>query len=157
MAAPTSMSTPVAQLPPGNAASPVNARHDEDQIVADVLKEMSDAKPPSPPPHATSHGSSSQAPHIVQQYALPPMPPSFYTPPSQQEESTTLFGFVEKEHLIRAAVAGIVAIVLFYPDSLEEVYGKVPGIGSKLQPYDKVIRALLLVVLLYVVLWKLNL
>lgn len=148
-----SMSTPVTQLPP-TTAPPGNVRHDEDQIVADVLSEMQSERhpahssPSTPPPPAPP-------PQIVQQYMLPSQlpSPSMY---GQQHSSEKIFGVIEKEHAIRAAVAALVALVLFYPESLSSVYGKIPTLGSHLEQYDKLVRALLLAVLLYVLMWKLN-
>jgi hypothetical protein len=147
MAAP-SMSTPVSNLPPANAA-PGNVRHDEDQIVADVLSEMRSAqqqKPPvqqAPPPPPPAH--------VVQQYVLPTHPPF----PSQNQPEL-LFNVLDKTNASRALLAAFVALVLFYPESFENVYSKIPSVGPLLEANDKVVRAILLAVLLYVIMWKLN-
>ena len=143
MAAP-SMSTPVSNLPPTTAA-PGNVRHDEDQIVADVMNEMrtaqqkQNAPPPSPPPA-----------HVVQQYVLPTHLP----PPVARDD--TLFNVLDKTNTIRAVTAAFVALLLFYPESFASLYEKIPTLGVYLDTYDKIVRAILLAVVLYVIMWKLQ-
>ena len=144
MAAP-SMSTPVSNLPP-TAAAPGNVRHDEDQIVADVMNEMRTAQqgppqPPQPPVPA----------HIVQQYMLPT-----HLPPPLVEDREKLFNVLDKIITIRAVTAAMVALLLFYPESFAALYEKIPSVGVHLDAYDKVIRAVLLAVVLYVLMWKLK-
>lgn len=148
MSTSTSMSTPVSQLPP-SAPPPSNVRHDEDQIVADVLSELQhERRPSSPPP------SSAPTHHVanVQQYMLPSAPPS----PQQQQRGDLVFGVIHRDIAIKVAVAAIAALVIFYPETLSDVYSKVPSIGDHLITYDKFVRALFLAVLLYVLLMKLD-
>lgn len=149
------MSTPVSQLPP-TSAPPDNVRHDEDQIVADVISEMQhqyNPKPPSaqvqPPP---------PAPQVIQQYVLPQAPPSpqQYVHGQNHGQSQLLFGVINKDIAIRAVVAAVAAFAFFYPESLSSVYVKIPTVGAYLEPHDKIIRALFLAILFYILLWKLN-
>jgi hypothetical protein len=139
------MSTPVSQLPPATVAVPGNVRHDDDEIVADVINEMQNLnKPPAP-----AQVPAPQMPpvgHIVQQYVLPTYPPT----------KDLLFGVFDKTMVIRAVVAAIAALALFYAESLEEQYLKVPVLGVHLQTYDKLVRTLLLASLLYILMWKLE-
>jgi hypothetical protein len=141
----TSMSTPISQLPSTHAA-PGNVRHDEDQIVSDVISEMQGEYPkPAPHPH----------PQVVQQFALPsslPPPPSYY----HQQPSELLFGVLDKDHVMRAAIAAIIALAFFYPDTLSPIYEKIPTVGSFLESNDKIVRALLLAIVLYIILWKME-
>jgi hypothetical protein len=149
-----SMSTPLSNLPQATAA-PGNVRHDEDQIVNDVINEMQQKQmkpqgggggsiPVSVPPMQVPPEA-----HVIQQYMLPTYAP----PPPQQDK---LFNILDKTIATRAFVAALVALVLFYPESLGGVYAKVPGIGAHLEQYDKLVRAVLLAVLLYVIMWKLE-
>jgi hypothetical protein len=152
------MSTPVTQLPP-TTAPPGNVRHDEDQIVADVLSEMqSERHPAQMPPSPSPQIPATAPPQIVQQYMLPSQLPSSHSSSmyGHHQQSDKIFGVIEKEHAIRAAIAALVALVLFYPESLSSVYVKIPSIGTHLEQNDKLVRALLLAVLLYVLMWKLN-
>ena len=151
----SSMSTPVSQLPP-SAAPPSNARHDEDQIVADVLSELQNERRPAP----QQHNSPPPQHHVanVQQYMLPAAPPpsgsQFYHP--QQQDNELIFGVIKKDLAIRVAVASIAAFLIFYPESLSDIYSKIPTIGEHLNSNDKIVRTLLLAVLLYVLLLKLE-
>lgn len=142
------MSTSVAQLPV-TSAQPGTVRHDEDQIVADVLSEMQMQKKPVSP-----QTSPQPAAHVVQQYILPSDPPTSHGYPTATAD--TLFGVLDKTNVIRAALAAIVALMLFYPESFSSFYEKIPTLGVHMQTYDKLIRAALLAVLLYVMLWKLD-
>ena len=148
------MSTPVSQLPP-TAAPPSNVRHDEDQIVADVLSELQNERRPPPP---QQQGPPSQH-HVanIQQYTLPSAPPSqFYNEQQQrqQQDGELIFGVIKKDVATRVAVASIAAFLIFYPESLSDIYSKIPTIGEHLNNYDKIVRAILLAVLLYVLLLK---
>lgn len=145
-----SMSTPVSQLPPMSTA-PSNVRHDEDQIVADVINEMQTESRPKPGP------SVAPTPQVVQQYVLPQAPPSPHIPSySKARQSDLLFGVIEKEHAIRAGIAALIALALFYPQSFEAFYSKVPKLGPIMEDYDKIIRTALFAIVLYILMWRFN-
>lgn len=145
----SSMSTPVSQLPP-SAAPPSNVRHDEDQIVADVLSELQNERRPPPPPSPPQHHVAS-----VQQYMLPSAPP-YPSQQQQQNHGDLLFGVIQKELAIKVVVAALAALLIFYPDSLSDIYSKIPTVGDHLITYDKFVRTILLAVLLYVLILKLD-
>lgn len=140
------MSTPITQLPKQTSAQPTVPTSEEDPMVNDVISEMehefSASAPPPPPP-----------PPLPQQYMPPPMTFPLPTPAMQMMKSPRpwLDILVAK----RAAMCAIVALVLFYPFEFGFVYEKIPML-AKMQPYERAVRAVLLAVLLYVLMWKLN-
>jgi hypothetical protein len=154
----TSMSTPIAQLPP-SAAPPGNVRHDEDKVVADVINEMN-AMGASSPAHAPPPPQVLQ-PHVVQQYNLPTHLPSHGVNVNTAYANATagkLFGIVDKTIMQRALISALAALILFYPESFSALYAKVGvvSISAALDKNDRIVRAILLAVFLYVVMWKLN-
>lgn len=141
----TPMGTPITQLPATPNGIQGNIKHDEDQVVADVIKEMNISKDAQLPLHQPQ-------PQVIQQYMLPQSIPHTYV----SSKASLVFGVLDKTLVTRATVAAIVALALFYPETLSNVYSKVPSLGAVFEKYDKVVRALLLMMLLYIIMLKLD-
>ena len=60
--------------------------------------------------------------------------------------------YVRMDLLQKAAVAAVIAFVLFYPKTLAMVYEKLP----QLEAFDPFLRTFLLAVVLYLIMWKFN-
>lgn len=142
------MSTPIAQLP-----KQINAQHitaqEEDPMVSDVITEMEkEFSASAPPPPATPQPTvvpSGPPVQYAQMYATPPPYMSY-----QQKKQ-----WIDIPIAKRAAVCAIVALVMFYPFETGVIYTKVPFL-AKMESYERIVRTLLLAVLLYVLMWKLD-
>jgi len=55
----------------------------------------------------------------------------------------------------RAVIAAIIAGVMFYPATFQILYDKIPAL-AKVASYDVFIRVAFLAVVLYILMWKLN-
>jgi len=55
----------------------------------------------------------------------------------------------------RAAIAAIIAGIMFYPATFQMLYDKIPAL-AKAASYDVFIRVAFLAVVLYILMWKLN-
>lgn len=133
------MSTPVQQLP--RPSAPVSgATAVTDPIVRDVLMEM--------------ESEVAAAQHPVAQHsarAVQPMPsyaPRYMPPPAPQ-------GWWNAAYAQRAVVAALVAALLLHP-AAGEVIGRRVAILDANQFYNLAVRAALLAVVLYVLMWKMN-
>jgi hypothetical protein len=138
-----SMSTPISKIPL-NQNVPIQAEsHEDDPEVQAVLQEV----------------QQPILPVKVQAYAPPPQminPQQIY----QMSQSIPLHNgatsFIQTDIAKRAMVAAIIATIIFYPQTLQMVYEKIPVLG-KFSSYDSVIRTALLALVLYILMWKLNL
>lgn len=63
--------------------------------------------------------------------------------------------YINQVVLKRALAAGAVALVIYYPNDLGFVYGKIPYL-EKLAPYEKFVRALLVAIFIYILFIQLN-
>lgn len=150
----TAMSTPIQQIPP-QAPAAGSAGAEEDPVVRDVLREMdaeiataTRAVAPQPPPQA---GPRIPVPAPGYAMRLPPgfrpgPPPAPWTGPHQ------LYNPIAMQ---RAAIAAIIAGLIFYPATLEFVFEKIPAL-SPLASYETIVRVALLALVLYLVMWKLH-
>jgi hypothetical protein len=146
------MSTSINNLP----ETPVSTMKtvEEDPMITDVINEMErdymvqTAPPPQP------------------MYIPPPPPPQIhqhYQPKFAPQQVQIDNGFVaklksigiNKDQLQLAFLASAIAYLVFYPIETDFIYQKIEKL-SVLAPYDRVIRALLLALLFYVIFWKLN-
>lgn len=140
------MSTPINQLPPptNNVQTIAPKTAEDDQDVTDVISQMEKEFSASQPP--------------PQQHYYNP-PPQQYSQPIQHIYQPIEFRQQPKLYDLptakRAIICAVVALVIFYPFELGLIYEKVPFL-TKIQPYERAIRALLLAVLIYVLLLKLN-
>jgi hypothetical protein len=149
----TAMSTPVTQLP-AQPASHVATTSEEDPMVNDVISEMESE-------FQHTQNVATQPP--VQQSYMPSQPPPAYPvapPAAPQQFNMHLMSSMQKPYFDlpiakRAAICAIVALLIFYPFELGFVYEKVPML-ARMQPYERAIRALLLAVVLYALMWKFN-
>lgn len=154
----TAMSTPIQQIPP-QAPAAGSAGAEEDPVVRDVLREMdaeiataTRAVAPQPPPQA---GPKMPPPG----YGPPPgyamrLPPGFRPgpPPAPWTGPHQLYNPIAMQ---RAAIAAIIAGLIFYPATLEFVFEKIPAL-SPLASYETIVRVALLALVLYLVMWKLH-
>ena len=139
-------STPISKIPAQASPDVEESDDDEDPEVLSILKEMSDSeRPPAPPPPRQPT------------YKQPPPPPKAYPPPSANVVQHNLpKSYIQQDLLQKAVAAAIIAAVMFYPKTLELLYTKFPMM-EKFQSFDSIIRVALLALVLYVLMWKLNL
>lgn len=143
-----SMGTPVGHLPVPNNPTPGGA--EEDPTVTDVLREM-----------------EQEVAAATQRAAPPPRPspPPMMLPPMQMQAPTRMIvserddtaweGMWNPVALQRAGIAAAIALLLFYPATLQLLFDKVPAL-ARFASYDIWIRTALLAVVLYVLMWKLQ-
>jgi hypothetical protein len=137
-------STPISKIPAQASSDIEESDDDDDPEVLSILKEMSDSERPAPPPRQPT-------------YKQPPPPPKAYPPPSANVVQHNLpKPYIQQDLLQKAVIASIIAAVMFYPKTLEILYTKFP-IMEKFQSFDSIIRVGLLALVLYVLMWKLNL
>lgn len=147
------MSTPVNQLPQQvnpNMVPPL----EEDQEVMDVIKGMESEFQPTQSPHASQSMAAVQNSLQFQPVQLQPAPPiktELYAPPSS---SVSKFG-LDMDLLKRAGIVALLALVIFYPTDLSSLYDRSPYL-QKLAPYDKIVRAIVLLVIVYIIMSKFN-
>ena len=137
------MSTQVQELPD---KPPTSTKTEEDPVVTDVINEM-EREFIAPPRQFTMP----QAHIAIPAYAAMPTAIPIHMSYTQ---NNTLYG-LDKNHMQIAILASALAFAIFYPIDTEFLYEKV-SILSKLAPYDRLIRTLLLAVLFYILLWKLT-
>lgn len=137
-----SMSTPISKIPV-NQNVPIQAESQEDDPeVQAILQEVQQPK----------------LPVNVQAYSPPPMMNSqqmyqiSHSLPVKEDTSS----FIQTDIAKRALAAAIIATIIFYPQTLQMLYEKVPVLG-KFSSYDSVIRTALLALVLYLLMWKLDL
>jgi len=139
------MSTQVQELPD---KPPINTKVEEDPVITDVINEMEKEFITSPRQFSMPQ---SQAHIAIPTYTTMPTAIPIHMSYTQ---NNTLYG-LDKKHMQIAILASGLAFAIFYPIETEFLYEKVT-ILSKFAPYDRLIRALLLAVLLYILLWKLT-
>lgn len=137
--------TPISKIPAQASPDVEDSDDDDDPEVLSILKEMSDSERPAPPPPRQPT------------YKQPPPPPKAYPPPSANVVQHNLpKPYIQQDILQKAVAAAIIAAVMFYPKTLEILYTKFP-IMEKFQSFDSIIRVVLLALVLYIFMWKLNL
>ena len=145
-------STPISKLPINHPNLQISGEsHEDDPEVQAVLQEVNE-----------------QQKHIQAQPVYRPAPPSYNQ--AQQHQSlhhhqnqlASVSGSLEQSQWLntefakRAFIAAVIAGIMFHPKTLTLVYEKVPML-SKFESYDLFIRIALLAVVLYILMWKLNL
>ena len=142
------MSTPVQHLPQGNA--PTSAKLDDDPVVTDVIQEMEME-------FNSKHQPQKQQPHQQASQIIPSVPayhqPMVVTTTIAKPHSEA--SWLDSDLAKRAAAAAIIALFVFYPADLSALYQRFSILNS-LADYDRVIRALVLALVLYIVFWKLD-
>lgn len=131
------MSTPVNQLPnnkPSSTALP------DDPDVLNVLQEMEQEVK-----------TATKAAMQPQQMAMPPPPPQMVTayPPSIQMKKAPTNRWIDYDIMKRAGIIAVLALVIFYPKTLESLYSSFPQLAI-LEKFDIGVRAFLLAVVVYV-------
>lgn len=132
-------STPINKIP----AQPTQEA--EDPEVLAILKEMQQSEP-----QTTSQVQHTPPP--MQYYAPPPAPPMKHQQPVPAVVTTEAKPFFQIDLAQKAAAAAVIAFILFYPKTLAYVYEKLPQVVA----YDPLLRTALLAIVLYLVMWKLN-
>ena len=159
------MSTPIQQLPSPAAQSAPTTPLPEDPDVMNVLQEVERevAAAMSARSAATSPTPPMQAP-MPQAPAAPPAPLPVQ---AHGAHATPIFSshcaggvcpmFWNSQHAQYAAIAAVLALALFYPNSLETFYQRIPKISGVLTQNDKFVRAALFAAVVYAILWKFRL
>lgn len=136
----SSHSTPIANIPVTANVQVKEETHEDDPEVQAILNEV-------------------QAPKMGSPSVVPPVARSNYqgmvyanAPPVVIENKPS---WIHMEYGKRALVAAVVAAFLFYPQTFQMIYEKVPSL-SKFASYDMLIRTALLAIVLYVFMLKLN-
>ena len=146
MASPPPMSTPVQNLPP----TPASQQMIEDPAIRDVLKEMeSEVAAASAANRAPNMPHAQQMPHHAHMPHHAPMPnfPMMMGPPQ---------GGFQTEIAKRALFAAIVAAILFHPMLADLISSRIPFLSTS-ELYMMAARVLLLAVVFYILMWKLDL
>jgi hypothetical protein len=128
-------STPISKIPvqAGNVQ-----QEEEDPEVLAILKEMQQPE-----------SVSVEKPMYIPSHHLPTPAPL----PIVNVVTTTWY----KQDLVnKAIIAALLAYLMFNSKLLEGIYTAVPAL-QKLQQFDYIIRILLLAVVFYLIMWKLNL
>lgn len=128
------MSTPINQLPTNK---PSSASLPDDPEVLNVLQEMEQEvktaaranSVPMPPP--------------------PPSMPMMMMPPPQYtvKKTASTNKWINHEIMQRAAIIGVIALITFYPKTMEYVYS-IPKLAF-LEQFDITVRAAMLAVVVY--------
>lgn len=140
------MNTPISNIPIKEIPSE-NESHEDDPEVKAILEE---AKKPEPLVQTYTPPSVQNIQQPVQQFMQQPM----Y---AQQQNSLNDASkpIIDNEKAKKALIATIAAMIMFYPKTLQFVYEKYPKL-SPFEVYDFFIRAVLLFMIIYLLLWKLN-
>lgn len=143
MASPPPMSTPVQNLPPAQAVQPV-----EDPALRDVLKEMdAEVAAAAAANRQTAQPQQMQSQHLQQMFQ-PPIPPAFHPMMFNQPQ-----GF-QMDLAKRALIAAVIAGLLFHPMLADMLEQRMPMLSNEI--YMGIARVLLLSVVFYVLMWKLD-
>lgn len=161
------MQTAVSQIPRMNPTSS-SISMDEDPDVASVIQEMNTLSPQQNQQlqqqqqmqqqqmqqqqmQQNQQRMQQQRPQQQQEYQ--------YTPEIQKKQTSMIQNlkdkYINQVILQRALAAGVVALVVYYPNDLGFVYAKIPYL-EKLASYEKMIRALLVALFIYVLFVQLN-
>lgn len=130
-------STPISKIPvlPGTQVQ----QEEEDPEVLAILKEMQ--QPDTP----------------VEKISQPVyVPPSNHQLISQPIINNVTKTWYNQDLVNKAIIGALLAYLMFNSKLLEGVYTAIPAL-QKLQNYDYIVRVLLLAVLFYLIMWKLNL
>lgn len=142
-------STPVSKIP----AQTIHEEEDDSEVIS-ILKEMAESDNKStvqsPPPN---YQIPTPPPQI--NYNPPPAQAPQRPPPPQIVNVKLPKPYIQQDLIQKAVIASIIAAILFYPKTLDIVYSKFP-IMQKVAPFDPLIRVFLLTIILYLLMWKLN-
>jgi len=143
----TVMSTPISQLPKsGNTGTFAEEDPSVSEVISQMEKEFSQSQPPPQPPQHFQAQPLPQQPPQLQQPSQQPLPL-----PQQPKN----LSYIDTSLLKRAFIAAFIAFIIFYPCEFGFIYEKYNMLKTA-QPYERVIRALLLAVLLYVIMLKMD-
>ncbi len=140
-------STPVSKIPAQSVST--NEEEDDSEVIS-ILKEMAASENPVQTPPTYHMPPPPQPTHYN-----PPPPPPRPAPPSQVVQVKLPKSYIQQELIQKAVIAAIIAAVMFYPKTFEILYSKFPML-QKVAPFDPILRVFLLAVILYLLMWKLN-
>lgn len=165
------MQTSISQIPLNKSPSS-SMSMDDDPDVASVIEEMNNISQPPPPlpPQQQPRQQSNNQDQIqklqqqlymqqqqIQQQQLQNQQ-QMQQQQQQQETSSSSFNLtkiIDVNIAQKAFAAAFIALIVFYPKELGILYEKFP-ILEKIAPYERIVRAILLALLFYVLFIKLN-
>lgn len=146
------MSTPINQLP--QQVSPVPPpKVEEDPLVSSVIQEMENEFRKESPPAVQAPPMVQHASVQMQQHTYQHVPVATTIQAKASSSNELIFGFVDVSIAKKAVIVSVLALAVFYKDDLTELYSKF-SILQKVSEYDKFARALILLALVYIFLWK---
>jgi len=140
-----SMSTPISKIPV-NKNIPIQVESDEDD--PEVQAVLQEVQQPTLPVKIQAYSPS-------QPQMTAAVSEQMYYEPSM-EETLMSDSYFQSDIAKRAIIAALIATLIFYPQTLQMVYDKIPMLG-RFSSYDSIIRTALLALVLYILMWKLDL
>ena len=142
------MSTPISQLPKQVNPQTISTISEDDPAVSDVILQMEKEFTQ----HNLPTAAAPAAPPPTQAYSHPPVipPPQVF---SQLPQPPVGKPFIDTAIAKRATICAIVALVMFYPFETGVIYTKIPMLAN-MQPYERAVRAILLAITIYGIMWK---
>ena len=164
------MQTSISQIPLNKSPSS-SMSMDDDPDVASVIEEMNNISqpPPFPPQQQQPSNNQDQIQKLQQQLYMQQQQiqqqqmqnqQQQQMQQQQQQQQTTSSSFnltkiIDVNIAQKAFAAAFIALIVFYPKELGILYEKFP-ILEKIAPYERIVRAILLALLFYVLFIKLN-
>ncbi len=146
------MSTPIQQLQ--NAAPPPTAEVPQDPEVLNVLTEMEQEVAAATRSHVTHQAPPPPPP--VPSMPAPMRPAPVMMPPPMKPQRSGLKALYHPELVQKTAILTLIALVLFYPSTMQFLYAKVPQYEAVFNTYDVLIRGVVFAILVYVFFLKFN-
>lgn len=132
------MSTPIQQLPakPAHDQMPPSEDPEVLSMLDEMEKEVSDAQ--------QANALRTPPPSVPMQQMM--APPPMHVPMKRVATKKPLW---DVERAQKAVLYGAIAMVIFYPGTMNLVYSKVPKFETILKPYDFILRTVLVAVAIY--------
>lgn len=137
------MSTPIREL--SKSQIPSNAEPPQDPEILNVLNEMEEEMAAVNNTRPQQH-----VPSVV--HHIPQQIPIQYAP-QQVKKVQSLY---QPELAIRSAIIAVVAMIIFYPMTLQIIYSKLPKFTEYFDTYDILIRTVIFAFVVYGIFWKFN-
>jgi len=147
------MSTPISKIQVNPNLPITGESHEDDPEVMAVLQEVKESHPPmaQEPRYAKPVQQQMHMPMHYGNGAMVGTGAGAVATAGGAMDASWLQTDVAK----RAAIAAIIAGVMFYPATFQMLYDKIPAL-AKVASYDVFIRVAFLAVVLYILMWKLN-
>jgi len=147
------MTTSIQSLP--NNTTVTTSLVDEDPMVKEVLDEMEQQMQRSQGPmHPGSQVPSGPYPSSTIVMPIRTAQPVYYQPQQYTLQQVSA-PWWNVETAQRAALAAAIAFAIFHPSILASIY-KTSTTAARFESYDSYIRTALLAVILYAIMWKLE-